>query len=502
MGLNVAQVVRQWALRAPARVAIIDRGEGRRAHTYEELDAYARAFAGELREAGCSEGDRVALFGGNDAAFLGAFMGIAYAGATIVPIPITSTAAEVRSRLEHARCGWLVHDRAREPLALMAAGGTRATPRPTRLLGSAAPIDLPADLSPEAIALVLYTSGTTDTPKGACITHASLATHTAALVHHELAFDRDTRALGVLPLTHSFGIRVGALAPFYAGGSVVLVPRYDPARSLEVAREERVTFIPAVPTMLAGWARTPRDEATEAWPELRYCLSAGAPLSEDVRARAAARLGAEIRQGYGLTEATFSCIDAPTGPARPGTVGRAVWGVEVAVVDAAGAAVPPGTDGEVVVRGQNVMARYLDDDEATSASFQNGFLRTGDIGRFERGALTIVDRTKDLILRGGRNVCPSEVERVLHEHRTVAEVAVVGVPDDYYGEEVVAVLRLVGGAELERGSLDALCRARLAAFKVPRAYATVVEMPLGSSGKVLKRVLREWLQNGTLPFEK
>ncbi len=503
MGSNVAQVLRQWALRAPERVALVDRGETRKVHAYGELDAYARAFAGELRAAGCEEGDRVALVAANDAAFVGAFMGIAYAGATVVPIPILSAPPEVRFRLEHAGCRFVVHDAARARLATEASEGTRAVPRPTSLLGSGSPLDVPADLSPEAIALILYTSGTTGTPKGACITHASLSMHTAALVHHELGFDETTRALGVLPLTHSFGIRMAVLAPFYAGGSVVLLPRYDPSRSLAVAREERVTFVPAVPTMLAGWARAPLTDDTAPWPELRFCLSAGAPLPDEVRAQSAARLATDVRQGYGLTEATFSCIDGPTRPARPGTVGRPVWGVEVAIVDALGARLPPGADGEVVVRGQNVMARYLSDDAATSMAFREGFLRTGDVGHLDaHGALTIVDRTKDLILRGGNNVYPSEVEAVLHRHPSVAQAAVVGLPDAYYGEDVVAILQLAPGAELDRGELDRICRAELAAFKIPRGYATIAEMPLGPSGKVLKRVLRDWLQNGTLAVQR
>ncbi|MBC7172027.1 MAG: AMP-binding protein, partial [Polyangiaceae bacterium] len=343
----------------------------------------------------------------------------------------------------------------------------------------------------------------TGKPKGACITHASLSTHTAALVHHELRFDDRTRALGVLPLTHSFGIRMAVLAPFYAGGRVVLLPRFDAARSLEVAREESVTFIPAVPTMFAGWARTASSERTASWSSLDFCLSAGAPLPDEIRAQASTRLGADVRQGYGLTEATFSAIDAPMERARPGTVGHAVWGVEIAVADPSGRHLPAGEDGEVLVRGQNVMSHYLDDPSATKEAFRDGWLRTGDVGRLdEEGRLTIVDRTKDLILRGGNNVYPSEVEDVLHRHPSIAEVAVVGLPEAYYGEEVVAVVRLVEGAALDRAALEQFARAHLAAFKVPRAFALAREMPLGPSGKVLKRLLRDSLQDGTLPIER
>jgi long-chain acyl-CoA synthetase len=502
MGVNVAQFLRQWALRAPDRVAVVDRAGERAEVTYGELDGRARRFAAWLEGAGITPGDRVALLAANDADFVAAFMGIAYAGAVVVLVPILSAPPEVRFRIQHAGCRVLVHDRARLALAREAAEGSSVTLCESPLIAPGGQIETPADLPPDATAMILYTSGTTGAPKGACITHASLATHTAAIVHHVLGFDAETRVLGVLPLTHSYGVRMTLLAPFYAGGRVVLLPRFEARRALEVAREERVTWLPAVPTMLAGLAAVPPSAETAPWPELGGCLSAGAPLPEDVRARAEARLGAEIRQGYGLTEATFTTIDARPDAPRPGTVGRAVFGVEVAIVDDAGARVPAGVSGEVVVRGQNVMARYLDDDAGTAAAFRDGWLCTGDVGHLDAdGALTIIGRTKDLILRGGQNVYPSEVEAVLDDHPDVAEAAVVGIPHAYYGEEVVAVLRLEAGAALDRPGLDAFCRARLAAYKVPRAYALVDGMPLGPSHKVQKRTLRKWLQDGILTPE-
>src|SRR5690606_81199 len=218
-------------------------------------------------------------------------------------------------------------------------------------------------------------------------------------------------------------------------------------------------------------SRLPTEEATAAWPALRWCLSAGAPLPDELCSRAAARLGAEVRQGYGLTEATFTSVDSPGSAGAARSVGRPVFGVEVAIVDEAGARLGPDQAGEILVRGQNVMAGYLDDEAATAAAFLDGWLRSGDVGALSAdGVLTVVDRTKDLILRGGNNVYPSEVEGVLVQHPRIAEAAVVGLPDDHYGEEVVAVLRLVGDAALEPAELLAFCRARLAAFKCPRAF--------------------------------
>jgi long-chain acyl-CoA synthetase len=226
-------------------------------------------------------------------------------------------------------------------------------------------------------------------------------------------------------------------------------------------------------------------------------MSAGAPLAEDSRLRAEERLGATVRQGYGLTEATFSTINAPPDEAAPGSVGQPVSGVEVRIANENGEALPTRARGEVLVRGQNVMAGYLDDKTASAHAMRGGWLHSGDIGFVDEvGRLTVVDRSKDLILRGGHSVYPFEVESVVGSHPAVRDIAVIGEPDDYYGEEVVAVIALRTHVALQE--LDAWARERLAPYKVPRRYALIDALPQGASGKTLKRLLREQLISGKL----
>ncbi|MGZ3429364.1 MAG: class I adenylate-forming enzyme family protein, partial [Polyangia bacterium] len=254
--------------------------------------------------------------------------------------------------------------------------------------------------------------------------------------------------------------------------------------------EHGVTFWPAVPTMLAAACAVdgPPPRA------LGGVLSAGAPLADALCRRAEARLGCEVRQGYGLTEASFSTIDAPPAPRALGSVGRPVAGVEVRIA----------ADGEIEVRGPHRMLGYLDDAAATTAAIDDdGWLRTGDVGRLdEDGRLWVVDRKKDLIIRGGNNVYPSEVEAALAAHAAVADVAVVGRPDDYYGEEIVAVVVLRAGRSASAAELDAFLHTRIAATKVPRQWAFVDALPLGPSAKVQRRVIRQQLLDGTLPTMK
>ena len=361
---------------------------------------------------------------------------------------------------------------------------------------------------PQRITACKFHSGA----KAARITHASLLAHTAALVHHTLQLSEHDVVLGALPWTHSFGLRMSVLAPFYAGAQVLSFARFDAQRTLAALDAGQVTWVPAVPTMFAAWTADPdhhgHAERTAVPPRpmaqgVRAALAAGAPLPRELRDRAAQRLGCPVRQGYGLTEATFSTIDdgrtGPTeeslvalgAPPAPLHVGAPVWGVELRIRNEAGADLPVGGEGEVWVRGPNVMAGYLDDEAATRAVFDGGWLRTGDLGRVDAwGRLVLVDRLKDLIIRGGANVYPSEVEDALSLHPGVLQVAVIGRPDSYYGEAVVAVI-VPRGETPSAAELDEHARAHLAKNKVPSEYVFTDQLPLGPSGKVLKRALRE-----------
>ncbi len=499
MGVNVGHVLRQTALRRPDDVALVELGRSRREVTYRELDDGALRVAQALLGEGVMPGGRVALFADNGDAFVRAWFGIVYAGMTVVPMPTVLTAPELSRRLAHARCDAILHDDPRYEVAAAAVEelGREIPQHEVEGLGlGELPMQRPFDVKAGDTAMILYTSGTVQGERGAVVTHASLLLHTSALVHHTLGLSSGDRVLGVLPLTHSYGIRMVVLAPFYAGARAVLMPRFRAAETLTALQSEEISWLPVVPTMLAALERQPASEPAKS---LSWCLSAGAPLAENLREAAEKRLGCEVRQGYGLTEATFSTVDAPPWEKSPGSVGRPVWGVEVRVVDEEGKDVRPGETGEVRVRGQNVMAQYLDDDAGTVEAMPDGWLATGDVGVLGGdGVLTIVDRQKDIIIRGGNNVFPSEVEDALARHPDVAEVAVVGRPDDHYGEEIVAVIVRAEGKDPSPASIVASLKGLVGDIKHPREVAFVAAMPLGPSGKVLKRELRRMITAGEI----
>ncbi len=405
----------------------------------------------------------------NSADVVAAWFGIAYAGATIVPISTRSTPHETAIRLGHASARLHLTELPDE-LSVPVGGHPRL-------------------VDADSAAMILYTSGTTGEPKGARIGHDSLLKHTAALVEHTLDLTCNDRVLGVLPLSHSYGCRMAMLAPFMVGAATVLLPRFSATGSLSAMARHRVTWCPGVPTMFVAWGAAAAAARPSA---LRWCLSAGAPLSEPVRLAAQARLGAEVRQGYGMTEATFSTIDGPGAPVRPGTVGRPVRGVDVRVVDELAHPVPPGAVGQIIVRGPNLMLGYLDAPRATAERIVDGWVHSGDLGVIsEDGWLTVVDRRDDVILRGGFTVYPSEVEAVLCAQPAVKNAAVIGLPDPFYGEVVVAVVVADGG--VDSNGLAAAVSTLLGVDKRPSRYVFVDSLPQSPSGKVLKRVVQEYV---------
>jgi long-chain acyl-CoA synthetase len=500
MNANVGTMLHRWAQQDPARTGIVDSGRDGLALSYGELDRQASAVAAYLLERGLGPGDRVAVCTANGLEFVAAWFGTVYAGCTTLPIPVMSTAHEIAFWLQHSNCKALLTDADRAAVAHQSK--TRAGTACEVLLvedamANAAGEAPPCPASPDSMAMLLYTSGTTGAAKGVCITHGSLVMHTQALVEQTLRLTEEDRILGTLPLTHSYGIRMTLLVPFLAGARTVFVPKFSPSRTLELCTAHEITWLPGVPTMFVAWAN---EHTQPTPPSLRWCMSAGAPLAEDVRLRAEERLGAPVRQGYGLTEATFTTINAPPDEAVPGSSGKPVAGVDLMIADDFGEELPTGTHGEVLIRGQNVMAGYLDEKLATAHVMRGDWLHTGDIGFLDdEDRLTIADRTKDLILRGGASIYPSEVENVLAHHPAVRDVAVVGQPDEYYGEEIVAVVVRSTGVTAE--DLDMWARERLAPYKVPRRFAFVDALPEGASGKTLKRRLRDQLVAGELSAE-
>ena len=458
---NVAQILHAPALAEPDRVAAVTcaaDGADPVAWTYGALDLAARRVAATL-----APGERVALVAGQGPAFVAGFFGAAAAGAVVVPVPTTATAAELARYLDHARCARVLADREHADLAH--AGAARAA-RPVAVcsLDAFCAADAAGTLggiAPRAAddpALILYTSGTLGGAKGVVISHGSLVAHARAVTLGALGIGRDDCILGVLPLSHSFGLRMVLFATLVAGARCILPSRFSARGSLAAAATHAVTWIPAVPTMYAAWGALPDGPRLA---RVRWGLSAGAPLADGVRERAEARLGVEVREGYGMTEATFATLNAPPDARVAGSVGRPSPGCAVRVIDGQGANVAPGEVGELLLRGPNQMLGYLDDPDATAQTVRDGWVHSGDLGSVDaEGRVFVVDRKKDIILRGGHTIYPSEVEQALADHPDVAQVAVVGRPDAFYGEEIVAVVVPRGGARPTLAALRAWARGR------------------------------------------
>ena len=518
MGLQVGQVLCEAARRSPNACAVVDLGhvaEQRRELSYAALHGMACEVARVLAAHGVGRGDRVALVAENSAEAAAAWFGVVYVGAAVVPMHLLSAATELTERFLHAGVKVVLHDGPRSALvsqALTGCAGVRAACLEKLDLLAMRELDpnavrYPLDMSAADTAMVLYTSGTTGRPKGAAISHASLLLHTLLLLNHALGLDERSRVLCVLPLSHSYGCRLAMLAPFYARARVVIMPRFDATRCLHVMRGEEITWFPGVPTMFTAIGQLGSDgqdiSASATPPQLRWALCAGAPLADETVRRAEAVLGVEVRQGYGMTEATFSTMNAPPDRRVIGSVGKPAWGVELRIVDAEGSDVPQGQTGQVLVRGPNVMTGYLLDAEATAEALSDGWVHSGDVGVLDdEGRLRIVDRIKDLIIRGGYNVYPSEVENALGAHPDVHDVAVIGRPDTFYGEEVVAVVVPRDRAALDVQALHRFVAGRVSRTKLPREYALVSQLPLGASGKIHKRTLRDQLVAGQLKAEK
>jgi long-chain acyl-CoA synthetase len=363
------------------------------------------------------------------------------------------------------------------------------------VLAGATPVAAPHPTAADDTAVILYTSGTTGRPKGAELTHANLlsnANAAAGLVD----LDETTVALVALPLFHAFGMTVMHNAVLSVGGSLVLVPRFQAPTVLQLLHDRRVTFLGGVPTMFMALLEADAAGAggDTDLPALRWCVSGGAPMPAPVMAGFEARFGVTLLEGYGLSETSPAVsFTVPDRPRTPGSIGYPLPGVEVRLVDDNGAVVTAADSaGEIEVRGPNVMKGYWRNPEATAEAIVAGWFRTGDIGMTDAdGALRIVDRKKDLIIRAGYNVYPREVEGVLHLHPAVAQAAVVGVPDRRRGEEVKAVVTLKPGTTATPTEIVAFCRRHLASYKYPRVVEVRDSLPLGPTGKVLKNELRE-----------
>ena len=469
--------------------------------SYGEVDRAARGVAASLSARGIAPGDKVALLVPNVPEFTIAYFGILYAGATVVPINVLAAAPEVTYFLKDSDSRLLiVHPLFEEPgrkgaaplsVPVVIADGEKDADT-VAAMAKAAPADGPHPTSPQDTAVILYTSGTTGKPKGAELTHSNLLMNCAVVAPKLMPPSTEGhRALATLPLFHSFGQSVIQNGMIATGGSMTMLARFTPEDAFELIERDRLTIFAGVPTMYFGLLHH-RGDRTHDVSSLEICMTGGAPMPVEVMNSFEEKFNVEILEGFGLSETSpIASFNVMNKPRKAGSIGYPVWGVEMCIVDDADVALPDDERGEICIRGHNVMKGYLNRPDATKETLRNGWFHSGDIGyRDSDGCYWIVDRKKDMILRGGFNVYPREVEEVLYEHEDVVEAAVIGVPHESHGEEVKAVVSLTADGKATADELQAFCKERLAAYKYPRFVEIIDELPKGPTGKILKRELR------------
>jgi long-chain acyl-CoA synthetase len=514
--LNLASVLEHTARLTPDRVAVTCRSQHM---TYGELNAAATRVAAGLHALGIRAGEHVALSCPNVPWFPIAYFGILKAAAVVVPLNVMLKPREIAYHLKdsHAKAYLAFEGTPELPIGQMAQAACAEAgcphfvmmpldPAATRagvltiaaLMRDAASFHSPRR-DPGDTAVILYTSGTTGNPKGAELTHANMVSNAVASYDmFQPAFAGDgaqSVALITLPLFHSTAQTAQMNSGLYGGFRLVLMPRFEPAAVLETIAREQIGIWVGVPTMywaLLQHARTTGADVGAAGASLRVCVSGGAPMPVEILQTFERTFSVRLLEGYGLSEtAPVVAFNQLQRPSKPGTVGLPIFGVEVRCVDEHDNPLPPGERGEVIVRGPNVMKGYYNRPDATAEALRGGWFRTGDIGQLDsEGYLSIVDRKKDMILRGGFNVYPREVEEVLMTHPAVALAAVVGAPDERLGEEVKAFVVRRPDSALTEAELIAWAREQMAAFKYPRSVEFRDALPMSATGKVLKRELR------------
>ena len=462
--------------------------------TYTALDEASARLAQLLRAHRVAPGDRVGIMLPNVPEFAVAYYGVLRAGGTVVPMNPLLKEREVEYYLgdSGARLLFAWHQMADE-----AGQGAKEAGAEIIVVAPGAFEEMVAGFSPDPqvvsragqdTAVILYTSGTTGKPKGAELTHANLGTNTAVMASTLLHLSPEDIVMGCLPLFHSFGQTCALNAVVVTGATLTLIPRFNPTQALQVIARDHVTVFEGVPTMYAAMLAAPNRGDVDV-SSLRLCVSGGAALPVEVLRAFEQAFGTVILEGYGLSETSpVASFNHPDRVRKPGSIGTPIEGVEMRVVDAEGLELPAGEVGEIAIRGHNIMKGYWRRPDATAEAIPDGWFRTGDIGRVdEDGYFVIVDRKKELIIRGGYNVYPREIEEVLYEHPAVAEAAVIGLPHPELGEEVGAAVALKTGAQAAPEELRDFVKGQVAAYKYPRRVWIVEALPKTATGKILKR---------------
>lgn len=475
--------------------------------SYLDLHDAVKKFASGLYHLGIRKGDHIALLVGNSPYFIIGFYGALRAGATVVPINPTYTIDELQYILQNGDVKAIIsidqllpglqeleHQLPELEHIIVCAPFNEKMKTFTNIIENGNLLMEKPVIQADDPAVILYTSGTTGKPKGAMLTHNNLYSN-ARDIGSYLQFTEQDKLIATLPMFHVFCLTVVVNASIVSGGTILIMPKFSPKEVFRVASKYDATVFAGVPTMYNFLYQT-RNGHTADFHNMRLCISGGASLPVALLENFEKAFQVRISEGYGLSEASpVTCFNPLDRPRKAGSIGRSIWNVENKIVNELGEEVGIGEVGELIVRGPNVMKGYYKMPEETAATIRDGWLYTGDLARMdEEGYFYIVDRKKDLILVGGYNVYPREIEEVLYKHKSVAEAIVVGVPDESFGEAVKAYV-VMNEDSVSKEELIHYCSAHLAKYKVPSAIVFLDELPKNTTGKILRRALRESLSH-------
>jgi long-chain acyl-CoA synthetase len=496
---NIGALLADQVQKAPEKVFLFSEAEGRQ-FSYAQFDAAVERAAAMLQSHGITKGDVVSLLMPNSAEYIIAYFACWRLAALAGPVnsllkddetqfvmhnseaKAVLVASEFRERIENIRG---------ELPALKSVMAFDDEAEATRGYAGRRPASTPAACVPDDDAIIIYTSGTTGKPKGCLLTHGNLIAN-ARQISEWLGFTESDRLLTIMPLFHMNAVSVTTMSALYAGGSTVISPRFSASKFWNVISEYQITSFGSVATMLSMLLNTYPDgvPAGLKTDQLRFAMCGSAPVPAEVMKNFEETFNCPVVEGYGLSESTCrSTFNPPDERRRPGSCGLSI-GNEMKVVDEDDNEVSDGELGEIVMRGENILKGYFKNPEANECAFRGGWFHTGDVGyRDKEGFFFIVDRKSDMIIRGGENIYPREIDELLYQHPAVAAAATIGVPDPLYGEEVAAFIVVKNGTKVTEQELIDYCKSKLADYKCPKTVRFVEDIPKGPTGKLLKREL-------------
>lgn len=500
--MTLGEMISEGSAKFPERVALKFRDE---IWTYADLEKQTNMLANGLKKLGVNKGDRIGLMMPNSPQFVISYFAIVKLGAIVVPVNVMFKGDELAYLLNDADVAMIITASPFVPLIhqvkgqlnlehMVVSGDIDRNPDVVSyedmLETESEELALNYSVSDEDLAVFLYTSGTTGRPKGAMLTHSNIIKNIAATQKATESTGSDI-TICVLPMFHSFAWTACVALPLYCGGKVIIFESFVPQAILKAIIEEKATIFAGVPTMYSVLLQVPNINPAD-FVHLRLCYSGGAACPVELLEKFKEKYGIKIFEGYGLSECSPVCTTNPYwGERRPGSIGVPIPGVECKIIDEKGHETPPNTPGELLFRGPNVMKGYYNKPEETAEALKDGWMHTGDIGyKDEDGYIYIVDRKKDLIIVGGLNVYPREIEEILFTHPKVAEAAVVGVPDALRGEMVKAYVALKQGESATEREVVRYLQEKLANYKLPKKVEFLETLPKNGTGKILKTVLK------------